>query len=314
MSTPLVSIVIPAYNSAHRIHIPLAALAAQEGVRGQFEVIVVDNNSTDQTGRAVESDSATELLKSAGVECRVVSEPNTGLTFARICGVRESRGELVCFLDDDNFPAIAYVSEGIKAFQDASVGLLVSRVFPRYLSASPGPSITRREHLLAINHKLGDRKICFGAKGSLAPTIGAGMWVRRSAFLAAVPWRNPALLLTDRLGNHLASGGDIELGFLIGKEGYERVYCPNLSLQHIIPHNRLEFNYFCRLITGVVRSTLTLEAKYLGRTHCTRFAAVCGLLLAVLAVPVFVAKPDGIRDWLFACVSRWAKCLGPYAW
>jgi glycosyltransferase involved in cell wall biosynthesis len=311
--TPVVSIIIPTYNSADRIHIPLAALAAQDGLGHHFELLVVDNNSTDQTARAADSDPATEKLRCAGVACRVVHEPRLGTTYARIRGAQEARGELICFLDDDNAPESGYLAEGIRAFQDPMVGLLISRVSPHYLCGPPRPSMARRDYLLA-NNRMGDHEIHFRATGSLAPTIGAGMWVRRSAFFAAIPCANPALLLPDRVGNDLCGGGDIEFGVLIGRAGFDRVYCPKLRLRHIIPPKRLEFGYFCRLVSGVARSNLTLESKYLGRRPASWLAALFGLILTALVLPLFVvAKPDGIRDWIFHWVTKWADWLGPHS-
>ena len=73
---------------------------------------------------------------------------------------------------------------------------------------------------------------------------------------------NPDLLLSDRVGTQTMCGGDIELGLLVGKAGYDRVYDPKLRLHHYIPESRLQTRYFCRLITGIVRSELTLQRKY----------------------------------------------------
>lgn len=308
------SIVIPAYNSAQRIHVPLEALAAQTASNGSFEVVVIDNASTDETAKVALNHPAVGALRERNIDCRVVREDRKGLTYARIRGVCEARGSFVCFLDDDNAPDPNYVEDAIAAFSDESIGLLVSRVYPRYESTSPTPSMERREHLLAINRKMGDDWVEWEAAATTAPTLGAGMWVRRTAFLNAVPWQTPEVMLSDRKGSTLASGGDIEIGFLLGQAGFKRVYCPQLVLHHVIPPSRLTTQYFCRLIIGIVRSTLTIEEKYVGKQHgiVHRIASFLSLIVALLASPLLLLRPDGFRELLFVLVARWAQFLGPY--
>lgn len=314
MERLIVSIVIPAHNSAQRLDIPLEALVPQTAPNGSFEVIVVDNASTDNTAKVAINHQAVVALRERNIDCRVVHEDRKGLTYARIRGVCEARGSFVCFLDDDNAPESNYVAEAIAAFSDESIGMLVSRVHPHYESASPTASMERREHLLAINQKMGDACVEWEATATMAPTLGAGMWVRRRAFLAAVPWQTPEVMLSDRKGSSLACGGDIELGFLLGKAGFKRVYCPQLILRHVIEPSRLTTKYFCRLIIGIIRSTLTLEAKYIGKRHglLNKFASFASLMLALLASPLLLFRRDGFRELLFVLVARWAKFLGPY--
>ena len=308
------SIVIPAYNSAQRVHIPLEALVPQTAANGSFEVIVIDNASTDETAEVATNHGAVVALRERNIGCRVVREDRKGLTYARIRGVCEARGKFVCFLDDDNAPAPDYVAAAISKFSDESIGLLVSRVYPHYESANPTPSMERRAHLLAINYKMGDACVEWDRTATMAPTLGAGMWVRRTAFLAAVPWQTSDLLLSDRKGSSLACGGDIEIGVLLGKAGFKRVYCPQLILRHVIPHTRLTTEYFCRLIIGIVRSTLTLEAKYIGKRHgfFNRLASLASLMLALLSSPLLLLRRDGDRELLFVIIARWARLLGPY--
>jgi glycosyltransferase involved in cell wall biosynthesis len=307
------SIVIPAYNSASRIHIPLEALSLQDADEGSFEVIIVDNCSTDGTSDAAMGQRAVEKLRTKNVSCRVVREERKGLTFARIRGVLEARAELVCFLDDDTAPDISYVSAAIRAFDDTAVGLLVSRIYPSY-EIQPPFSVERRQHLFAVNKELGDVAIELSDGRAFAPTLGAGMWLRRQVFLTSIPWQEPDKLLSDRSGKHLTSGGDIEIGFLIGRAGFKRIYHPGLRLWHSIPKTRIKTRYMCHLITGIVRSTCTLETRYGNKRHdvLAKFNALSRMVLAGMAIPFVVLRRDGLREALFIMVSRWAKLLGPY--
>src|ERR1043166_3899819 len=246
---PRATVVIPTYNGAERITDVLKSLAEQDIAGDTFEIVVVDNASTDGTAGFVAAHPATRDLRDRGTDCRVVREERKGLTFARIRGIMEARADYVCFLDDDNRPDPRFVAEGLRAFEETRAGLLTSRVFPIY-EAPPPPSVARREHLLAINHQLGSTVRDWGARGDLAPTLGAGMWVRRAHFLSAIPCDEPWRLLCDRVGDDLTSGGDIEIGVLMGRAGHRRVYWPALVVQHVIPASRIQRAYFTRLKIG----------------------------------------------------------------
>src|SRR5439155_22990066 len=123
-----------------------------------FQVIIVDHDSTDDRARVTAQHPGVALLKENNIACRVGDEPRRGLLYARLRGVLEARAEAVCFLDDDTEPEATYVAEGIAAFDQPEVGVVVSRVFPRY-EQEPPYSIARREHLLAVNQMLGDEPI-----------------------------------------------------------------------------------------------------------------------------------------------------------
>jgi len=304
------SVVIATYNGAKRVPEVLAALAAQTAPDGSFEVIVVDNNSTDATAAAVESDPATAALRARGVEVRVVSEPRQGVLFARLKGVREASAELVTFVDDDNLPDPDYLSFGMRQFDDSTLAMINSKVEAAW-ETSPPPSVLRRRHLFAVNDYLGDSPRDFGANGSFAPTVTAGMWVRREVFLAAVPWREPKNLLSGRVGKYLISGEDIEFGILVGMAGYRRIYNPDLRVKHRIPESRLQTAYVRRLIEGIVRSELTLKERYFRERVGLRIRLIA---LAQLGASPFIAlyRGDVMRETAFIASAAIARLKGPF--
>lgn len=88
---PTVSVVIPCYNGAEFLRETLASVLAQ--TQPVLEVIVVDDGSTDNSA---------EIAASFGPLVRVIRQPNRGESAARNCGVRQSRGEWIAFLDADD--------------------------------------------------------------------------------------------------------------------------------------------------------------------------------------------------------------------
>jgi glycosyltransferase involved in cell wall biosynthesis len=310
--TPSATIVIPTYNGGARAAMVLRGLAANSVPSGGFEVIVVDNASTEDVERTVAADPAWRDLAAAGVRCRVVREPVPGLTAARLRGIHEAASDVICFLDDDTVPCDGYVAAGVAAFEDPRVGMLTSRVYPRY-EVEPSAAIVKREHMLAINHRLGDTAFDWGASATVAGTIGAGMWLRRQALAPALERRGEWQWLPDRTGGALCSGGDIEFGVMVGAAGFRRLYLPDLRLEHRIPAGRVRMEYFTRLVASVVRSHLTLVYRYPPRPWTLRdrlgaLARYCG---AVIAVPVLLCRRDGWRETRLVLTARRAAIEGP---
>jgi len=90
----MISVVIPAYNEEKFIGRSLASLASQKGLQEKFEVIVVDNNSTDKT--------VGEVLKFKNkLNLRIVKEKVKGRGFARRRGFASARGRLILSTDAD---------------------------------------------------------------------------------------------------------------------------------------------------------------------------------------------------------------------
>ena len=102
---PLVSVVIPVWNSPDLIGKCLTALAQQTYPRDRFEVLVVDNGSTDATANVARSYPFVAVL----------SEPVAGSYRARNRGLRSARGEYVAFTDADCIPDPDWLTAAVRA-------------------------------------------------------------------------------------------------------------------------------------------------------------------------------------------------------
>lgn len=130
-AAPRLSVVICTLNRASILPMVFGALLAQDASEGDFEVVVVDNGSTDDTPRVV-ADAQNSLT-----HLRYVREPRIGLSHARNTGIRESRGAVVAFLDDDAEPSEAWVSAMLSAYDDETVGAVGGRIEVAYPSGRP---------------------------------------------------------------------------------------------------------------------------------------------------------------------------------
>jgi glycosyltransferase involved in cell wall biosynthesis len=120
--TPLVSVVIPAYNCGRTI------ARAIESALGQhlpaLDVVVVDDGSTDDTRTAVAR---------FGPQVRLVTQPNRAAAAARNRAISESRGRFVAFLDADDEWLPGRLERGVAPMlDDASVGATFCRLYRAY--------------------------------------------------------------------------------------------------------------------------------------------------------------------------------------
>jgi glycosyltransferase involved in cell wall biosynthesis len=301
------------YNGKARVGDVLEALTAQRAGEDAFRVIVVDNNSTDGTAEFVASHPAFARLAQQRNTPTIIHEPRQGLMFARLAGVLAARTDVLCFLDDDNVPDPDYVAKGAAFFADRpNAGVAVSSIRPQW-EVPPRPAVLRREAIFGNFVYMGGNLVEFKPT-DLAPTVGSGLWLRRSAVLAAVPWQHPERMMPDRIGNRMVSGNDIEIGILMKRAGYDRFYVPDLRITHKIPRGRLRTKYLTKLIIGITRSQATLDEVYgAPRTLVGRMASAGEFVGALFAAPtVALVRRDGLREAWFGVVRRYALAVGPY--
>lgn len=250
-------LIIPTFRSGEKIVVSLEAIFAANYTP---KCLTIVNNSPDTPihEKAIEILSKLRLIKD--IDVKIIDEPKTGLTNARRRGVFETQADIVVFIDDDNAISADYLNEGLLLMEDAEIGMLASMVIPYYYEGKPSVAVLKRDYLLGNNYFLGDKKIDFGAIATMAPTNGAGMWIRRELLIEI--FDNNEVLLPDRTGDQLTSGGDGEIGFMVGKRGYRRVYHPGLKITHWIPASRASYNYFLRLISGCIYSDFAQRRRY----------------------------------------------------
>ena len=98
---PDISVVIPTYNRGDHLRPLLEALLTQDARGVAYEILVVDNNSRDNSRAVVEEVRA----RDAHGRIQYLFEPRQGVSYARNTGITHSRARIVAFLDDDGIPA-----------------------------------------------------------------------------------------------------------------------------------------------------------------------------------------------------------------
>jgi glycosyltransferase involved in cell wall biosynthesis len=129
------SVVLSTYNRSESLAVALRSLRAQEVPPGySYEVIVVDNNCTDDTPNVVR-----QFQQDGFDHLHYVHEPRQGLPYGRNAGVAHSRAPVVAFFDDDleaDRTWVATIQKAMQQYPDAAgIG---GRVLPRWPEAVPG--------------------------------------------------------------------------------------------------------------------------------------------------------------------------------
>lgn len=242
-----ISVVICTYNGATRVPDVLERLSSQKVRDIEWEVIVVDNNSTDETAKVVSEFEKDWKLPSP---LRYVLEPRQGLAYARQRAIKESRGEWVAFLDDDNLPASDWVQEAVDFGRShARIGSFGGRILGDY-EVQPPRSFGLVQGLFAINEA--SETFCYSTEATGEFPPGAGMVVRRQAWLDAVPTQLRNLGVAG--GSRASTGEDIEAQWYIHAAGWEVWHNPRMVCWHKIPASRFSESYLERFFEGIAAS------------------------------------------------------------
>ncbi|MBK0401902.1 glycosyltransferase family 2 protein [Adhaeribacter sp. BT258] len=229
-----VSVIICTYNGAALLPDTLRHLARQNvPPEIPWEVIVIDNASTDQSAAV-----AASVWENSGNKTpfSLLHQPQPGLTFARELGLAKARYEFVLFCDDDNWLCPDYVKRAYELMmQHPEIGMLGG--YGELVFQEKPPHWARNSRLFAS----GPQALRSG-KVKTNVVYGAGSVMRRTAFEALLKagFRSR---LTDRKGASLSSGGDYELCFALALAGNAIWYHDRLIFRHFIPAKRLTREY-----------------------------------------------------------------------
>jgi glycosyltransferase involved in cell wall biosynthesis len=243
------SLIIATYNRGEKLARTLRSLTAQTLSAREWEAIVVNNNSTDDTAEVFARFTAAE---GRGLDIRMVTETRQGLSWARNRGLAEARGEIIVMVDDDEEANAGFLAAYLEFFDFhpeavAAGGPMIAcyeEVRPRWMSHYT-------EALAASTINLGGRMRRF-PRGSYP--IGGNMAFRREVF-ERIGTFDTSL---GRTGAALLGGEEKELFGRLTASGGEIWWVPTAIVHHLIPPARLTDAHFRKLsrMVGVTARTL----------------------------------------------------------
>jgi len=251
---PAISVVICTHNprSAYLARC-LDALRRQTFPRDRWELLVVDNCSNEPLAARVDL--------SWHQNGRLVREDKLGLTPARLRGIRETTGDLLVFVDDDNVLDIDFLEVAARtATERLFLGSWSGQCRPEFEQLPP--DWTRRYWGNLVIRAF-DRDVWSNLPrlGETMP-CGAGLCVRRDVALHYIHLHESGQrsFQFDRTGTSLNSGGDNDLAGCACDVGLGVGLVCSLKLVHLIPRERLTEDYLARLSEGIQFSSILLDS------------------------------------------------------
>jgi len=288
-----VTVAIPTYNRAELLRQTLAGILRQNFPERDFEVLVIDNNSTDHTREIVASFAAHSPAP------RHILEIRQGLNHARNRAIAEAAGAVVLFGDDDILVEPDWVRRMLAPFaagEANKIGAVGGEVIPVFPDGLP-PWMAEWHAPLAYRSDA-------GPLGARQLPMGANLAFPRWVFNRLGGFRSNL----DRTGTSYLSGGDSEMIGRVRRAGLEVWFAPAAAVRHQMPASRTTLRYAARHAFDSARSRVIDRAAQPGRAGylASRFFANLGKVagFALLALLDFLTFRGGAAKKALVRSSR----------
>lgn len=225
-----VSVIVCTYNRADLLPGCLESLVAQTANKKDYEVIVVNNNSTDSTQEIAEAFAAREP------NFRVVIEIAQGLSHARNRGFREARTEYVAYIDDDAKAEPDWIERALRIVEEQSPDIFGGSIYPFYLTEKP-PWFKDAYEIRQTT----ERPMELKDKDYIS---GSNIFFRRP-LLESVGGFDSNLGMK---GKRLSYGEETAVIVQVRQSQPDALifYHPNLRVKHLTPAEKMRVSYFLR--------------------------------------------------------------------
>ncbi len=271
---PQISIIICTFNRDKYIYALLQSIAENEFPTEKYEIVLVDNNCTDNTKE--ECQRFQETYPHIAINYCV--ENNQGLSYARNKGISEAKAEIIVFVDDDAKVNSQYLQSYFNFFQENIHSYAAGgAILPIYETSEPNWMSYYTRQLVTGMLYLGEKQKPF-SKGKFP---GGGNAAYRKIVFDKIGLFNVEL---GRKGNSLIGAEEKDIFDKMTSLGMKFYYLPTAILYHIIPATKLTTEYFYRLTysIGVSEKYRTLsisKLKYVKRLVLESVKWAASLLL-----------------------------------
>ena len=246
------SVIIATYNRAPHLRRALESLAGQTLAPERFEIVVVDNNSSDDTPEVCGRFAADYPW----LNFMMVAEARQGVSHARNAGITNSRGEYLAFIDDDEEVNTGFAESYYRFFESHPEATVAGgEIVPLYEYTPPEWLSGYTERPIAGTLRLGGKIREFPRNRFPG---GGNMGVRRMVF-ERYGMFDPGL---GRTGISLLAAEEKELIHRFRAGGEKVFYLPEAKVLHIIPKEKLSKEYFDKVTRMIgVSERIRTEAK-----------------------------------------------------
>lgn len=251
------SLIVATYNRSASLIRALESVAQQNAPASEWECIVINNNSTDDTQERF----AEFVAVHPDLNMRMVTELRQGLSFARNRGIRESEAEYIAIIDDDERISPDFITSYISLFDSTPDAVAAGGpIVAEYPSGRPRWMSHFTERPIANTMYFGDKVREF-PEGRIPG--GGNMAMRRSAV------RRYGVFDTSLgyVGESLVGGEECDLFERLRIAEAKYYYVPTAVMYHIIPPEKLTANYLSRLSYNIGVSQLRRALYYRRRAR-----------------------------------------------
>jgi glucosyl-dolichyl phosphate glucuronosyltransferase len=241
-----ISLIIPTHNRSNQLKVVLNSIQSLDD-KVDYEIIVVDNNSTDDT----------KIISESFQNIKYVFEKNTAFSKARQTGAENALGEILLYLDDDVVINNGSLINIIKIFkQNKKCGAIAGKILPKFLEDPPewtlkcqksfnGWSLYNKETYPFLKKNFQEvksgagpmiaiKKTAYNKIGGFPPdTVGVETNKKENTF-----------------NKHYTGPGEYGLCYKLIKAGYKIFYCNDISVYHIISPVRFKVNFWRSRMIG----------------------------------------------------------------
>lgn len=256
----MISVILCTYNRDKYIYNVLKSVAENDYPHDQYEIVLVNNNSTDGT----ENECRRFQADYPDIRFRYFLETNQGLSYARNCGIRNAQGDLLVYVDDDATVNPEYLKTYSDFFTHHPEAVAAGGpILPVYETEEPEWMTHYTRQLITGKLFLGNNQREF-PRGAFP---GGGNACYRKSVFDTVGLFNVEL---GRKGNSLIGAEEKDIFDKMTTHGMHFYYLPNAILYHIIPPHKLTQEYFDRLTYSIgvserYRTQQISRKKYLNR-------------------------------------------------
>jgi len=226
------------YNRADRLPRLIGAMRDQHCPL-PYEIVVVDNNSTDNTQIVLH-----ELSRQDGVPVHIVRECHQGISHARNRAINESlNNTYMIFIDDDEIPMPGFLDAAVDAFESENAECVGGRV---HVIFEPG----RRPHWLGNDLLPFLAEVDYGDEPFWLSDDSTPLWTANIGYRMSI-FRNDSSLSFDsrynRKGKAVGGGEDVLMFNALLERGVRMRYRPDMIVEHHVETWRLKRSYFLKL-------------------------------------------------------------------
>ena len=286
---PVGSVIIPTYNRSDSLARALRSLARLDFPRDQWQVVVVDNNSTDDTKQVAEA-----ARSSMALNLKYVREERLSFTVARHTGAAAAEGDILLYIDDDVTVETGWMKAVVEGFQrDPKTGMVAGPIKPIF-EVAPPEWILKMDDMDGVWLSLFD---CGNEIREVPGALGPNLCIRKSLFdeVGGFPPDTIGVEAEGKPGTVekiYIGPGDWGLSQKVRAAGFKIIYIPDAMVYHHIPPVRMTKRWWHSRLAGEgCYHAITDQHEHHQETAKLRLRALVSLAWVGVMALLWIAAP-----------------------